>query len=314
MDQPCIAIVGATATGKTTLAISLAQEFGGEIINADSRQIYRGMEIGTAKPTRAERKAVPHWLVDDVNPDEDYSLAPFLDAARAALDEIAGRGRTPIVAGGAGQFIWALLEGWQVPRVPPNLELRADLSARADHEGAQAVAEELRAIDPEAAATIAITNVRRLIRAIEVTRGTGKPFSAWQRERVPVPGATIIGLRMQRAALHARIDARVDAMLAAGLVEEVRDLIGRGYSCALRSMSGIGYRQICEYLDGACSLPDAVARIKTETHRLARMQHTWFRDDDPRITWLDAESPRLAAEATQIVRHFASGPASTGVS
>ncbi len=289
-----IAVVGATATGKTALAVSIARATGGEIINADSRQVYRGMDIGTAKPTREEQAAVRHWLIDCAAPDEQFTLAAFLDAAHDAHDDITARGRTPVVAGGTGQYVWALLEGWRVPRVPPDVALRTELQALAAREGAAGLASLLRSEDPASADSIDPRNVRRIIRAIEVTRATGRPFSAWrEKEGPPAEDVRIIGLDLPREALYARIDARVDAMLAAGLVDEVRGLIAAGYGCELPSMSGIGYRQVCAHLRGEMRLDAAAAEIKTETHRLARMQHTWFRRDDPRIHWLDASAPDL---------------------
>lgn len=296
-----IAIVGATATGKTALAIALARELGGEIINADSRQVYRRMDIGTAKPTAAEQAAARHWLIDVADPDETFTLARFLDEAQDALAGIASRGRAPIVAGGTAQYAWALLEGWRVPRVAPDRALRARLAAQAEREGATSVARALREIDPASADSIDPRNTRRVIRAIEVTLATGRPFSAWQRKRPPEPPPIILGLRMQRDALYARIDARVDAMMRAGLVREVEGLLAAGYRRDLPSMSGIGYRQLCEHLAGETALEAAVARIKTETHRLARVQHTWFRAADARIHWLDAGAASLAGDARAII-------------
>jgi tRNA dimethylallyltransferase len=298
---PLIAIVGATATGKTALAIAVAQRVDGEIINADSRQVYRGMDIGTAKPTAAEEAAARHWLIDVASPDEPFTLASFLDQAHTAIDDIRGRGKQPIVAGGTGQYVWALLEGWRVPRVPPDRALRAELEALAAERGAGAVAAMLRDVDPVSAESIDARNTRRIIRAIEVTRATGRPFSAWQTKEHAHDDATIIGLRLEREELYRRIDARVDTMVAAGLVHEVQALAAK-YGCDAPAMSGIGYRQICEHLRGQCPLPDAIARIKTETHRLARMQHTWFRAGDARIRWLDAAAPSLVDDAMAIVR------------
>lgn len=295
-----IAVVGATATGKTSLAIELAVALGGEIISADSRQVYRGMDIGTAKPSSAQLSAVRHWLIDVADPAEPFSLAHYLDAAEEALTDIVGRGKRPIVCGGTGQYVWALVEGWEVPRVPPDAVLREQLAERADREGVQSLIDELRAIDPVSAERIDSRNVRRVIRAIEVSRATGRPFSDWgKRAYESLP--PVIGLSLDRAALHQRIDARVDAMIDAGLVEEVRRLIDAGCTCELPAMSGIGYRQVCEYLAGDSSLDDAIAGIKTETHRLARMQHAWFSPDDARITWLDAGAPGLAQRALAAV-------------
>ncbi len=298
---PLLAIVGATATGKTALAIELARRLDGEIISADSRQLYRGMDVGTAKPTPAEQAAARHWLIDLADPDETFTLAAFLDAANAALADVWSRHRLPIVVGGTGQYVWALLEAWRVPRVPPDRALRADLESRAATHGVASILEELRRIDPASAATIDPNNARRIIRAIEVTRATGRPFSEWRGKGEPAFSATILGLRLDRPHLYRRIDARVDAMIAAGLVDEVRHLNDAGYSCDLPAMASIGYREICEHLRGECTLDEAIARIKTETHRLARMQHTWFRDGDPRVHWLDAAAPDLVARAISIV-------------
>ena len=296
-----IAIVGATATGKTALSIQLAHALSGEIVNADSRQVYRGIDIGTAKPTASERASAPHHLIDVADPDEPCTLGLFLGMANAALDDIWSRGRQPIVVGGTGQYVWALLEGWNVPRVPPDHELRARLEAIVAKYGPDALIRELLDVDPASAVNIDSRNVRRVIRAIEVTRATGRPFSAWQQKVAPDFETTILGLRMERRALYARIDARVDAMLAAGLVDEVRALNSSGYSCDLPSLASIGYRQVCAHVRGELSLADATAQIKTETHRLARMQHTWFREADPRIHWLDADVPNLLTDAQSIV-------------
>jgi tRNA dimethylallyltransferase len=295
MPPRVIAIVGATATGKTALGIAVAQQLGGEVVNADSRQVYRGMDIGTAKPTLDDQASVPHHLLDVADPDQTMTLATYIDLAAAAISAITDRGRTPIIVGGTGQYVWALLEGWQVPRVPPDRELRAHLEARAEHEGAQVLADELRRIDPASAQIIDVRNVRRMIRAIEVTQATGRPFSEWQLRDPPALDARIIGLRLDRAALYERIDGRVDAMLAGGLIGEVRSLLAAGFGCDLPAMSGIGYRQVCDHLAGRCTLGEATQRIKTETHRLARMQHAWFKPSDPRIEWFDASSESLAA-------------------
>jgi tRNA dimethylallyltransferase len=293
--------VGATATGKTALAIALAQRLGGEVINADSRQFYRGMDIGTSKPTAAEQAAARHWLIDIESPSETVTLAAFLDQAGAAIDDIHVRQRLPIVAGGTGQYVWALLEGWHVPRVPPDRKLRADLEAVARMQGSGVLLRILEEIDPRSAETIDARNVRRLIRAIEVTQATGRPFSAWREKRAPAFTSTIIGLWLDRDALYARIDARVDAIIAAGLVEEVRSLAER-YGCDAPAMNGIGYRQVCEYLRGMCSLEETISRTKTETHRLARMQRTWFRRDDARIAWLEADAADVVERALEVAR------------
>ena len=282
-----IAIVGPTATGKTALAVALARAIGGEIVGADSRQVYRRMDIGTAKPTPEERALVPHHLLDVVDLDEPFSLAQYLELATEALEDIWARGRQPLLVGGSGQYVWALLEGWTVPRLPPQRELRRPLEERAKRDGGEALHRELARVDAQAAAGIDPRNVRRVIRALEVFQATGRPISFWQEKAPPGWDALILGLTCTRDELYRRIDARVDAMMEAGLVDEVRGLLAMGYSPALPSMSGIGYREVCQHLAGELDLPTTVARIKAATHRLARQQATWFRRDDPRIRWID---------------------------
>lgn len=307
-----LAIVGPTAAGKTALAVRLARHAGGEVINADSRQVYRGMDIGTAKPTLEERVApgeeragpgggIRHWLLDVADPDESFSLGRYLELAGEALHDCWSRGVLPLLVGGTGQYVWALLEGWRVPRVPPDRKLRAELEAVVERQGPQALTEELARVDPESAARIDPRNVRRVIRALEVHRLTGRPLSAWRTRQRPEFASTVIGLICPREELYRRIDARVDVMMSSGLVDEVRGLMERGYGCELPAMSGVGYRQVCQHLAGELSLEKAVARIKTESHRLARMQHTWFRPGDPRIHWLDVTEGDPLPEALRVV-------------
>jgi tRNA dimethylallyltransferase len=296
-----IAIVGPTATGKSALAARLAQHLGGEVINADSRQVYRGMDIGTAKPSVEERATVPHHLYDIIDPDERFNLRRYLDLVNEALADCWSRGALPIVTGGTGQYVWALLEGWQVPRVAPDLAFRAELTARAEREGAQSLIDELRRVDPAYGARVDVNNVRRVIRALEVYHRTGMPLSSCATRTTPDFSWTAIGLDCLREVLYPRIDKRVDAMMAAGLLDELRGLLERGYACHLSSMAGIGYRQLCQHLAGELTLDEAVERIKTATHRLARMQSTWFRRDDERIRWLDITKGDPFAEARRIV-------------
>jgi tRNA dimethylallyltransferase len=281
-----IAVVGATATGKTAAAIRLAQQFEGEVVGADSRQVYRYMDIGTAKPTTREMEAAPHHLIDLVDPDEPFSLGSWLDHANDAIEDIWARGKLPLLVGGTGQYIWALLEGWRVPRVPPQPELREELAAR----DANDLVAELRRVDPEADAYIDPRNVRRVIRALEVQAATGKPLSYWRTKEPPEFESLVLGLALSRDALYGRIDDRVNRMIDAGLLEEVRRLLHRGYARNLPSMSGIGYREVCEYLAGQCSLTEAVERTKTGTHRLARHQNSWFKRADERIRWIETDS------------------------
>ncbi len=285
-----IAVVGSTASGKTSLAIELAQQLDGEIIGADSRQVYRGMDIGTAKPTAGEQHAARHHLIDIVAPDEPFSLADWLELARAALDDIWSRGKQPLLVGGTGQYVWALIEGWRVPSVPAQNGLRAEMEARP----AADLAAELRRVDPEAEKFIDPRNVRRVIRALEVQETTGKPFSYWRAKEPPEFETTVIGLHLPREELYGRIDRRVDAMVESGLVAEVRGLLDRCYGRELPAMSGIGYREMCEYISGEIDLALATERTKTGTHRLARHQHAWFKAADARIRWVEAESPEEA--------------------
>jgi tRNA dimethylallyltransferase len=296
-----VAVVGPTATGKTDLALRLALAFEGEIIGADSRQVYRWMDIGTAKPTAEQRAQVPHWLVDVADQDEEFGLARYLDLAQAALDDVWSRGRQPFLVGGTGQYVWALLEGWQVPRVGPDWALRRELEERAHRDGPETLHAEVAALDPEAARRLDPRNVRRLVRALEVMRRTGRPLSACQTRRPPDFPWLALGLDLPSEELYRRIDARVDTMMEAGFVEEVRVLLARGYHAELPSMSGIGYRQVCQHLAGELSLEQAVARIKTETHRLTRHQRNWFRRDDPRIHWIDLSAGNPYGEAARLV-------------
>ena len=281
-------LVGPTAVGKTARAIELAQRFEGEIVSADSRQIYRGMDIGTAKPTRDEQAQAPHHLIDIVYPDEPYTLAHYQDDAYTAIDDVLARGKQPFLAGGTGLYVRAVVEGLRIPRVPPNDDLRAQLAAQ---DGA-ALYERLRALDPEAAARIDPRNVRRTIRALEVCLTTGARFSELGRATPPPYRITQIGLTSSRPELYARIDARIDRMMAQGLVTEVETLVAQGYGWELPSMSGLGYRQIGEYLRGEASLDAAVANIKRATRDFVRRQYAWFRPRDEVIHWY--ESARFA--------------------
>ncbi len=296
---PLIVILGPTAVGKTALAVELAARYGGEIVSADSRHFYRGMDIGTAKPTPEEQARAPHHLVDIADPDETISLGRYLRLARAAIARLAAQGKLPFLVGGTGQYIRALLEGWQVPEVPPQPELRAALE--------QVEAEKLwgwlTALDPQAAAIVDRRNRRRVIRALEVILVSGRPFSA-QRRREPPPYRTLLlGLRMERAALYARADRRVEAMFAAGLEAEVRRLVEAGYDWSLPAMSALGYRQFRPYFAGEAGLAEVEAAIKAETRTFIRRQWTWFRPLRG-VHWLDATSPALVAEAAQQVEGF----------
>ena len=280
-----IAIVGPTASGKTQLGIDLARHLDGEIIGADSRQVYRHMEIGTAKPSPEEQAAARHHLIDVAEPDEPFSLGRWLDLAHEAIDDVWARGKQPLLVGGTGQYVWALLEGWRVPRVPPQDGLREELTSRPAND----LLAELRRVDPEAETFVDPRNVRRVVRALEVYHATGKPFSYWRTKEPPPFKSTVIGLRLPREDLYSRIDYRVEEMFSSGLVEEVERLLAMGYTPDLPSMSGIGYREVCNHLAAEIDLTTAIERTKTGTHRLARHQNSWFKQSDLRINWIDAD-------------------------
>lgn len=284
-QQPLLVLVGPTAVGKTALSLRLARAFDGEIVSADSRLFYRGLDIGAAKPTAAERAAVPHHLIDVCAPNETLSLGQFRRLAYRVIDAIHDRGRLPILVGGTGQYVWAVVEGWGIPEVAPQPALRAALEGL----GASELARWLAALDPAAAAHIDPRNVRRVVRALEVTLTTGRPISALQRKEPPPYDISLVGLRRDRHELYARIDARVDAMMSQGLLNEVVRLRDAGFGGELPSLSGLGYRQLLTHLAGETTLPEAIERIKFETHRFARQQATWFRADDPRIAWFEAD-------------------------
>lgn len=283
--KPLIVILGPTAIGKTALAIDFAMQVGGEIVSADSRQMYRNMDIGTAKPTQSQQRAVPHHLLDMADPDENVSLADVQRWTYEAIDDIHRRERIPLLVGGTGQYISAVVDGWGIPQVPPNPDLRRELEAVAAQEGADALHARLRAVDPAAADSIPYQNVRRVVRALEVCIETGRPISEQQRKSPPPYDTAVIGLTMEREALYARADARVDQMIAAGFVDEVRMLLDGGYSRRLPSMSGIGYKELSAHLLDAVALDESVAAIKHATHDFIRRQYTWFRKMGERVLW-----------------------------
>ncbi len=299
-----LAIVGPTGIGKSRLALNLAQAFQGEIVSADSRQVYRYMDIGTAKPSREERALVPHHLIDIVNPDEDFSLAQYQHLAYQAINDIHHRGKLPLLVGGSGLYVWAVLEGWKIPEVPPSTEFRRSLEEKVAGGGLPELLKELAEVDPVAVQRIDPRNVRRVIRALEVHQNAGAPISRLQKKSPPPYQTLIIGLTAGRAELYRRIDARVDRMIEQGLVEEVKKLLEMGYSLSLPAMSGIGYKQIGMYLNGEMTLPEATQKIKVETHRFVRHQYNWFRLKDERLKWFDVER-QPDSEITALVERFA---------
>ena len=228
-----IAIVGPTGVGKTSLAVSLARDLYGEVIGADSRQVYRSMDIGTGKPTLEQRAAATHHLVDVVAPDEPFTLAQYAALARATLEDVWKRGKLPFLVGGTGLYVWALLEGWQVPQVPPNHRLRQELEDRAAHGETGKLFAELAQLDPGSACIVDSRNPRRVIRALEICLALGQPLDRSRRRETPPFSFTILGLTTSRQDLYQRIDARVDDMIKEGWLEEVRGLLDRGYAADL---------------------------------------------------------------------------------
>ena len=288
-----IAIVGPTAVGKTALAIQLAERFGGEIIGADSRQVYRFMDIGSAKPTVPERLRVTHHLIDIVTPDESLTLGKYKALATASIHAIASRGKVPLIVGGTGLYLRTIIEGWTIPEVAPDYALRERLLAQAQAHGNAVLYEQLQAVDPAAAGKVDPRNVRRVVRYLEVYHATGQPISSRQHKIAPPYQLLQIGLTMPRLQLYDRIDTRVDVMMSQGLLEEVRRLVDMGYDGDLPALSGFGYRQLIQYLHGSMLLDEAVAEIKKETRRFVRRQYAWFPLDDPNIRWLDAGDQAL---------------------
>lgn len=280
---PLIVLLGPTAVGKTEIALRLARELDGEIVSADSRTIYRGMDIATAKPTRAEQALVPHHLIGVVEPDQELTLATYQRRAYATIDEIHARGRVPFLVGGTGLYVRAVVEGYNIPRVPPNMPRRAELEQIPPLE----LYAQLQARDPEIAQTILPNNTRRVVRALEVIEATGAKMSELQTRHPPPYAVTQIGLSLPRPLLYARVDARIENMVQAGLVDEVRGLVERGYAFDLPAMTGLGYREIGAHVRGEISLEEAVMLLKSNTRKFIRHQSNWFRPSDPRIHWFD---------------------------
>jgi tRNA dimethylallyltransferase len=291
---PLIVILGPTAVGKTEVAIQLAEQMDGEIVSADSRLLYRGMDIGTAKPSRDQRRRIPHHLIDVANPDQIWSLAQFQAKAHQSIEEIHSKGRLPFLVGGTGQYLRAITEAWQIPKIKPDQQLRKALENWSIEIGADGLHRRLATIDPGAAAKIDYRNLRRTTRALEVILRSGKLFSKQRTQSQSPYRVFLIGLTISREKLYARIDSRIDDMLAAGLVAEVKGLLDYGYSPDLPPFSAIGYQEIIDHLLGRITLEEAVMLIKRHTRQFVRRQANWFKDDDPDIHWIDAIDTDLA--------------------
>ena len=293
-----VAVVGATATGKSGLALDLAERLDGEVVNADSMQLYRGMDIGTAKLPAAERRGVPHHLLDVLDVTEESTLAAYQSAARAAIADIRGRGRMPVLAGGSGLYVRAALDELEIPPADP--QVRARLEARSAAGEDDALREELRRVDPAAAEAIQDNNIRRIIRALEVVEITGRPFSATAPTKTYVRPSVVIGLRDDWDALTGRIERRVEQMWVDGLLDEVRYLESLGLRRGRTASRAIGYAQALGELAGEMTQAEAVASTQAATRRYARRQESWLRPD-PRVQWLDAAAPDLLEQAVALV-------------
>ncbi len=299
---PLVLVVGPTAVGKTEIAIRLAHLLGGEIISADSRLFYRGMDIGTAKPTPAEQADVPHHLIDAVNPDQTLSLAVFQQMARQAIADVQARGKLAFLVGGTGQYVRAVTEGWKPPEVVPDPRLRDELGKLSARRGDDWLYGRLRTLDPAAAAGIDPRNARRTIRALEVILSTGHKFSE-QRSRGASPYRLItVGLSRPRPELYARIDQRIDSMFEAGLLEEVGRLMASGYGPDLPAMSAIGYRECVRVIQGELSVGEAKQEMRRATRIYVRRQANWFKESDPNIRWFSADDPGVVNAIASYIR------------
>ncbi len=300
--QPLIVVAGPTASGKTRLAIDIAKAVGGEIVSADSMQIYKYMDIGSAKPTAEERSEVKHHLIDFLEPSAEFSVADYTDMAHGVISDIAARGKMPVMCGGTGLYINSVVNDVTFGETETDYEMRSELQKYADENGNEALLELLREVDPLSAQRLHPNNVRRVIRAIEFHRLTGETISAHQEMTKQTEGrysAVMFCIKWDREALYERINKRVDIMLRDGLSDEVKRLVDMGYTKALNSMKAIGYKELIDYFNGECSYEDAVELIKQSSRRYAKRQLTWFRRDE-RIHWLDSTGNPLE-EALEIL-------------
>jgi tRNA dimethylallyltransferase len=296
--------VGPTGIGKSRLAVELAEKFRGEIVNADSRQVYRLMDIGTAKPNSEEFARVPHHLFNILNPDQEFGLAQYNELAQISITNIHSRNCIPFLTGGSGQYIWSILEGWKIPRVAPDLEYRQSMEKIAAENGEDFLYSKLIAVDPAAAQKIDKRNIRRIIRALEVTNQSNRPFSQLKEKTAPNYNILIIGITCERSKLYEMVDSRVDKMLEQGLIKEVMMLNQMGYDSRLAALNSIGYKQIGMVQKGELKQSDVATKIKVDTHRFIRHQYAWFRLKDERISWFDIESDIETELASFIANHI----------
>lgn len=298
---PLVVIVGPTAVGKTAISVEVAKRIGGEIVSADSMQVYRYMDIGTAKPTEEERQGVPHYMIDIVDPAEPYSVALYQVEARRHIKEIWERGKVPLLVGGTGLYVRSVIDPFHFAGAGVDETFRRKMYQEAKEKGPLAVHQRLLEVDPETAARIHPHNLKRVIRALEIYHLTGRPMSRLLQEmkgECPPYQLAVYGLTMEREKLYRRIEARVDKMLEMGLVDEVRSLLERGYRPSLTSMQGLGYKEIAAYLRGLSTFKEAVYLLKRNTRRFAKRQFTWFKKDK-RICWIDVGKYSSIMEVVQ---------------
>jgi tRNA dimethylallyltransferase len=296
-----LTIVGPTAVGKSELAMSLAKHFPTEIINADSRQVYRYMSIGTSKPTLVDRQLVPHHLIDIVDPDQGFSLALYNRLAAEKISSIQQNDKLPVLVGGSGLYVWSIVEGWEIPQVSPDYKLRQELEIIAKQKGSHLLHRTLQQVDELAASKIHPNNTRRIIRALEIYYKTEQLPSKFYQKKQPEFSTLIIGLTVERDELYRMIQQRITKMIQQGFVQEVERLSQMGYKDSLPSMSSIGYNQIYQFIEGRLTLPSAVEKINTETHRLARHQYAWFHLNDKRIHWIDISQYDVKEKAKKLI-------------
>lgn len=291
MKKPLIILTGPTAVGKTALSIKLARAIDGEIISADSVQVYRRMDIGSAKITKQEMEGIPHYLIDVLEPEEDFNVMVFQQMAKKAMDEIYAREKIPIITGGTGFYIQAVLNDISFTETDADDELRKKLEEEAEQNGAEALHQKLQAVDPKAAEKIHPNNVKRVIRALEFFLETGKKISehnAAERQKESPYNFAYFVLNMDRQKLYSRIELRIDQMLEAGLVEEVRQLKQEGCQKGMVSMQALGYKEILSWLNGECTFDEAICILKRDTRRFAKRQLTWFRREKD-VCWIEKE-------------------------
>ncbi|OPZ75593.1 MAG: tRNA dimethylallyltransferase [Firmicutes bacterium ADurb.Bin456] len=307
--NPLVVITGPTATGKSEIGVMVAEKLGGEIISADSALVYRGMDIGTAKPTPSGMRGITHHMIDIVEPDQEYSAALFQKQARTVIAGVLGRCKLPILVGGTGLYIRAVIDPYDFSSTGGDPLFRNRLLKEADQDDPGALHRKLEAVDPIAAAKLHPRDLRRIIRALEVYHLTGKNISSYQKRdenHEPLYRLFMFGLTMAREHLYSRIEERVDSMITAGLVDEVRRLLKKGFSPELSSLRSLGYKEIVSYLSGAETLEQAIETLKRNTRRFAKRQLTWFRRDQ-RIRWLNLDDLGHPSKAAQEITTFLAG-------